>query len=53
MPWIDIQEPAGDDEPTEREKQQVIDFARRKAKPRFYADENFPKLATALLRRTF
>jgi hypothetical protein len=39
------------DEPTEREKQQVIDFARRKAKPRFYADENFPQLATGILRR--
>ena len=28
-----------------------MDFARRKAKPRFYADENFSKLATDLLRR--
>ena len=51
MPWIDFQIPAGDDEPTEREKQQVNDFARRKAKPRFYADENFPELAIAILRQ--
>jgi hypothetical protein len=27
---IDIRKPVGDDEPTEREKQQVEDFARRK-----------------------
>ncbi len=51
MPWIDIQNLVREDEPTEREKQQVIDFARRKAKPRFYADENFPELAIAILRR--
>jgi len=49
--WIDIQDIDRDKEPTEREKRQVIDFARRKAKPRFYADENFPELATAILRR--
>jgi hypothetical protein len=48
MPWIDMH--VSDDELTEREKRQVIDFARRKAKPRFYADENFPQLATAILR---
>jgi hypothetical protein len=50
MSWIDIKKLAADDKPTEREKQQVMDFARRNAKPRFYADENFPKLATDLLR---
>ena len=27
-----------------------MDFARRKAKPRFHADENFPELATAIPR---
>lgn len=47
MPWIELVA----DEPTEREKRQVIDFARRKAKSRFYADENFPELATAILRQ--
>jgi hypothetical protein len=51
MPWIGIEKLVADDKPTEGEKRQVIDFARRKAKPRFYADENFPKLATDLLRR--
>jgi hypothetical protein len=35
MPWIDIQKTVAEDEPTEREKQQVMDFARRKAKSRF------------------
>ena len=35
---------------TERERRQVDDFARRKAKPRFYADENFPELAIEMLK---
>ncbi len=51
MRWVDIQNLAANDEPTEREKQQVIDFVRREAKPRFYADENFPESATTILRR--
>jgi predicted nuclease of predicted toxin-antitoxin system len=51
MPWIDFEIPIGEDEPTEREKQQVNDFACRKAKPRFYADENFPESAIAILRK--
>src|SRR5215471_11236040 len=33
MPWIDIEKTMAEDETTEREKRQVIDFARRKAKP--------------------
>jgi predicted nuclease of predicted toxin-antitoxin system len=33
-----------------REIRQLEDYARRKAKPRFYADENFPPLATQMLR---
>src|SRR5712672_27076 len=49
MPWIDFEIPVGD-EPTERAKREINDYARRKAKPRFYADENFPQLATAILR---
>jgi hypothetical protein len=36
---------------TEREKQQVLDYVRRRAKPRFYADEDFPMFAIAMLRR--
>jgi len=50
MPWIDVQTPVGKDDPAEREKRQVNDFVRRKAKPRFYADENFPELAIAILK---
>jgi hypothetical protein len=46
MAWIDIENP----EPTEREIRQVEEFVRRKAKPRFYADENFPQLAIEILR---
>ena len=48
MPWGDL---IIDREPTEREKRQVIAFVRRKAKPRFYADENFSAQAIAVLRQ--
>ncbi|SRR6266567_1944098 len=48
MPWANI---TIDREPSEREKRQVIDYLRRKAKPRFYADENFPERAIAVLKR--
>ncbi|HTD17748.1 MAG TPA: DUF5615 family PIN-like protein [Chthoniobacterales bacterium] len=51
MPWTDIENIIADSEPTEREKRHVIDFARRKTKPRFYADEDFPQLATDILKR--
>jgi Domain of unknown function (DUF5615) len=51
MPWIDMDIIAIDGKLTERERRQVDDFARRKAKPRFYADENFPELAIEMLRR--
>lgn len=37
--------------PTDFEVRQVEDYIRRKAKPRFYADENFPTMATEILRR--
>src|SRR6266516_259842 len=48
MPWVDLIIAR---EPTEREKREVIEFVRRKAKPRFYADKNFPAHAIAVLRR--
>jgi hypothetical protein len=48
MPWIDVEEP---DEISERERQQVLKYVRRKAKARFYADENFPEIAIAILRQ--
>jgi hypothetical protein len=51
MAWIDLKKIAADDPPTEREKRQVIDYMRRRAKPRFYADENFPTVAIAILKR--
>src|SRR5437667_12108786 len=51
MPWIDLKNIAADDPPTEREKRQVNDYVRRRAKPRFYADENFPSVAIKILRR--
>jgi hypothetical protein len=50
MSWIDMDIIAIDDKLSERDERQLIEFARRKAKPRFYADENFPGLATAILR---
>jgi hypothetical protein len=49
MPWVDLKAVA--DQPTEREKQQVKDYLRRRAKPRFYADENFPGVAIKILRQ--
>src|SRR2546430_5219150 len=51
MPWIDLKNIAADDPPTEREKRQVNDYVRRRAKPRVYADENFPSVAIKILRR--
>jgi predicted nuclease of predicted toxin-antitoxin system len=42
---------AADEQPTEREKRQVHEYVRRRAKPRFYADENFPTIAIKILRR--
>jgi len=48
MPWVNL---VVDPEPTEREKEQVIDYVRRRAKPRFYADENFPGAAIRMLKR--
>lgn len=37
--------------PTRKEVQQVSDYVSRRAKARFYADENFPTKATDLVRR--
>jgi predicted nuclease of predicted toxin-antitoxin system len=48
MPWTAIKI---SEQPTEREKRQVQDYIRRRAKPRFYADENFPTSAIKLLRQ--
>jgi Domain of unknown function (DUF5615) len=51
MAWKDIREVVSTRPPTQREKRQVNDYIRRKAKPRFYADEDLPAAATAILRR--
>jgi len=48
--WVDIEAIVTADPPTPKEAQQVLDFLARRAKARFYADENFPKQAVSLLR---
>jgi hypothetical protein len=51
MPWKDLKKIAADDATSEREKREVEDYVRRRAKPRFYADENFPNVAIKILKR--
>ncbi len=51
MGWVNLTERIRDNPPTEKEIKQVLDYRRRKAKARFYADENFPALAVELLRK--
>ena len=51
MAWFNvIDSKSGKAEPSRREVQEIIGFERRRAKPTFYVDENFPRIATALLR---
>jgi predicted nuclease of predicted toxin-antitoxin system len=50
MVWVDVIEQLQSNPPTKKEVEQVFDYRRRKAKPRFYADENFPNRAARLLR---
>lgn len=50
MAWVDITTLVQANPPTKKEVAQVIKARQRKAKPRFYADENFPIQATQLLR---
>ena len=45
--WIDFEAEA----PNQKEVQEVITYFKRRAKPRFYADENFPEQAISLLRK--
>jgi hypothetical protein len=42
MPWVDLADLVRRNPPTPREAQQVLDYLARRAKARFYADENFP-----------
>jgi predicted nuclease of predicted toxin-antitoxin system len=51
MPWISAAEAYERDFPaTKKEIEQVIEYRRRNAKARFYADENFPAQATQIVR---
>src|SRR5215469_8037706 len=50
MPWVNVGDLyRGEKGPSEREIAQVLDYARRRAKPRFLADENFPPLVGRIL----
>lgn len=40
----------GQDRPNREEAQEVLNYLARRAKARFYADENFPAQAVSLLR---
>jgi predicted nuclease of predicted toxin-antitoxin system len=51
MAWVNLIELVRDNPPSEKEIEQVLEYRRRKAKARFYADENFPVLAVELLRK--
>jgi predicted nuclease of predicted toxin-antitoxin system len=48
--WMNSTDLILDNPPKQREIDQVIEYRRRKAKARFYADENFPALGVELLR---
>jgi Domain of unknown function (DUF5615) len=50
MPWVNIEASVNANPPSEREKREVLDYMGRRAKPRFYADENFPAIAAEILR---
>lgn len=50
MGWVNVTDLLGTDAPTRKEIDQVLDYRRRKAKARFYADEDFPTSAVELLR---
>ena len=51
MPWVDVEVLAAKNRASPKEAAQVLKYLARRAKPRFYADENFPPLAVLLLRR--
>ena len=50
MSWVNLTDLIRADPPSRKEIEQVLDYRRRKAKARFYADEDFPALAASLLR---
>jgi predicted nuclease of predicted toxin-antitoxin system len=50
MPWVDSKELSEQKPPSKKEAQEVLTYLARRAKPRFYADENFPSEAVRILR---
>jgi predicted nuclease of predicted toxin-antitoxin system len=50
MGWVNLIELVRANPPKKTEIEQVLKYRRQKAKARFYADENFPLLATQILR---
>jgi predicted nuclease of predicted toxin-antitoxin system len=51
MAWVIIDKRVAANPPSQKEVQQVIDYLARRAKARFYSDENFPAQAVHLLRQ--
>lgn len=50
MGWVDAADVYAEDPASEKEIAQVLEYRKQKAKPRFLADENFPSLATSMLK---
>jgi predicted nuclease of predicted toxin-antitoxin system len=48
--WVDLEQLLAAEPPPRLQSLAVHELAKRKAKPRFYADENFPSRATNMLR---
>jgi predicted nuclease of predicted toxin-antitoxin system len=51
MAWVDAQTLAEQTPPSQTEANEVQGYVARRAKPRFYADENFPQPAVLVLRK--
>lgn len=49
--WIEVEKLVETVLPTTKEVEQVLSYLARRAKARFYADENFPSSAVSLLRK--
>ncbi len=52
MPWLDAIVTARANPASKEEWAQIFEYRRRRAKPKFYTDENFPAGAVRLLRST-
>ena len=48
--WTNIEDLVAADPPSRRDAQEVLEYLARRAKARFYADENFPADAVEILR---